>query len=92
MILLHLRSKGHIATHSTTQEPAGEVTEQIPPVGPASLDCLNKPPVNNSQHVPVFSFRELSDPKINELRKIGIIPFSTMYFQTLRHLCEPSRP
>lgn len=42
MILLHLRSKGCIATYSTTQEPAAEVTEQIPPVGPASLDCLNR--------------------------------------------------
>lgn len=28
--------------HESTQEPAGEVTEQIPPVRPASLDSLNK--------------------------------------------------
>lgn len=37
-----LRSNGRIATYSTTQEPAGEVAEQMPPVGPTSLDCLNK--------------------------------------------------
>lgn len=38
-----LRSNGRIATYSTTQEPAGEVAKQMPPVGPTSLDCLNKP-------------------------------------------------
>lgn len=42
MVLPHLPSKGRIATDSKTQESAGEVAEQMPPIGPASLHCLNK--------------------------------------------------
>lgn len=41
MMLLHLRSNGFIAIHLNTQELVGEVAEQMPPLGPASLDCLN---------------------------------------------------
>lgn len=82
-----LRSNGRIATYSTTQEPAGEVAEQMPPVGPTSLDCL----VNNSQYVPVFSFRGPRDPEINDIRKIRTAPFSIYVLPDSATHCEPSK-
>lgn len=62
--------------YSKTQEPAREVAEQMPLIGPASLDCLNK---TFGQQLTIRAralIPGVRNPEINDIRKIRIIPFS----------------